>query len=170
MLEFIVGDCIDSKPLVARFLLEKKKNPELNEKEYLKKHLRKIKYFGNRFTLLAEILIVLGVTQQVTAIMNHTHSMNLELCPGTTLCGLTEVGEGTVKSYINTLEHILKNGEISGEFFIRESRLTKQKKIYVFGYCQLQGIYLAAKEMGPEHVERFFELKRRCTQNIVPNF
>ena len=85
---------------------------------------------------------------------------------GAFLAGSNAFGVITEKFYRKTREHILEFGAIDPLFFQKTMEGWEDEKYY--GYCQLQGIFLAAKELNK--VEEFRALKREHCKNIIPNF
>lgn len=72
----------------------------------------------------------------------------------------------TTKFYIKTKKHIQKFGTIREEFFLKS--IWEESKSLFYWYCQLQWIYLAARELGK--LDIYNELKTKYTENIIPNF
>lgn len=85
---------------------------------------------------------------------------------------LTRYGKGTNKVYRKTIEHLKwrkkkwLNPEIPKKFFLRS--LDGFEDHCAIWYCELQWLYLAAKEYGLE--EEFFKMKWELTKNKIPNF
>ena len=82
-------------------------------------------------------------------------------CSAWTLCG-----RSTSKYYKRTEEHIKRFGELRPRFL--EKLISKTENREIVGYCQLQGVYLAARKHGQLAV--FYDVKRRCSNNVIPNF
>jgi len=99
---------------------------------------------------------ILKFSQQLFAMMGFLFAQSNCLS-----CGRT-----TVDSYHRTLEHIDKKGMLSSNFFKAQMKLDYDS--WVVGYCQVQGMYFAAKERG--FLTDFKLLKEEETKNIVPNF
>lgn len=78
----------------------------------------------------------------------------------------TKFGLGTLEFYKKTKRHIKTFGSLSPRFAGRAIKKTENK--ILTGYCQLQGMYLAAKELGQE--EAFKEAKREFSNCLIPNF
>jgi len=79
---------------------------------------------------------------------------------------ILSVGRTTSKHYDMFLKRIPEHEGINEDEFL--IAVSKYKEGKIFGYCEQQGIYLAAKKLGYE--KEFFELKKKHTKNLIPNF
>lgn len=80
--------------------------------------------------------------------------------------GYTTEGLGTLKYYNRTSKHIKQFGKLDSEFAKTLIEGTGNRKFT--GYCQIQGMYLAAKKYG--QLGAFYEAKKKYSKNIIPNF
>lgn len=78
----------------------------------------------------------------------------------------TRFGTSTLKLYRRTKRHIEQFGSLQPKF--AKGVIEKTENRAFTGYCQLQGMYLAAKELGQE--EAFNEAKRGVSNCLIPNF
>lgn len=79
----------------------------------------------------------------------------------------TKCGTGTVQFYCRTEQHIQKYGRLKPR--VVELWIThKTENLSNFGYCQLQGIYLAAKKY--DQLDAFYEAKNKVSKVKIPNF
>lgn len=97
------------------------------------------------------LITILGITAAI-------HSMNI--------VAIAQFAGRTVLAYERTKQHIQKFGRIDRRYL--KTWLGHESKYKITGYCQLQGMYLAAQEEGL--TKEFAELKGTHTKNIVPNF
>ena len=79
--------------------------------------------------------------------------------------GLTLNGRTTKKYYKKTRKHIELKGELAPEFI--EKLIKKDGNGKILGYCELQGIYLAARDTG--NLDVFYRVKNKLSRNIIPN-
>lgn len=79
---------------------------------------------------------------------------------------LTLNGRTTKKYYKKTKKHIELRGELAPEFI--EKVIKKSENSKVLGYCELQGIYLAARDT--DNLDVFYQVKNKLSRNIIPNF
>ena len=79
---------------------------------------------------------------------------------------ITKYWEATGKNYLRTMKNITHGWRLSDEEFKGMMGIRYQWPIT--GYCELQWIYLGMKEYWLE--EEFFEMKKRLTNNKLPNF
>jgi len=82
------------------------------------------------------------------------------------LVGYTNFGLSTLKYYKRTSAHIKKFGRLDRRFAETLIKGTENRKFT--GYCQLQGLYLAAKRYG--QLEIFYAAKSAVSNNVLPNF
>ncbi len=88
-------------------------------------------------------------------------------------CGLsggvltgTWFGNGTAQAYKRTKKHILKNSRLDPRAI--KALVGKNNDDKEVGYCELQGVYLAAKEL--EQLGAFYTGKEKYTKIHAPNF
>ena len=77
----------------------------------------------------------------------------------------------TGRAYREAKQYISDKWSLRGYMFFATRKHRAKNRYaehFLWGYCELQWIYLAAKEMGRE--EEFFELKKEFTHNVLPNF
>lgn len=72
----------------------------------------------------------------------------------------------TEQSRRQTRSRIERLWKLDEWYFIR--KMWDESRYPYVWYCQLQWMYLAAKEMW--ELETFFEMKKKLTNNILPNF
>lgn len=97
--------------------------------------------------------------------INYGPEMGLAFL-GTVLLTHTEFGSKTVKLYDKTAKHIKKFDRIDKRFFdkiIPVNDITNNWD----GYCQMQGVYLAARDYGK--LDEFKEMRKKSS-NVIPNF
>ena len=82
------------------------------------------------------------------------------------LIGYTKLGLSTLKYYKRTSAHIKKFGRLDRRFAETLIKGTENRKFT--GYCQLQGLYLAAKRYG--QLDVFYAAKSAVSNNVLPNF
>jgi len=117
--------------------------------------------FGGTFAMYNEV-------KHVTPNLFLLGSYFLTAFSGAVVGGYNNCGEGTVKIYQRTVEHLKEFRKIDKRFLLTCMEDDANKKYT--GYCQLQGIYLACRDYAPECLPEFYELKKQYTKNIVPNF
>jgi hypothetical protein len=76
-------------------------------------------------------------------------------------------GEGTKNYYRRTLQEIDDNNGTLPLEWVQE-KIKKVEFGNVLGYCQLQGMYLAAKKRN--QLNSFYSAKKAVSNNIFPNF
>lgn len=85
---------------------------------------------------------------------------------------ITRYGKGTYKVFHKTQALLHRKLRKWNNVFIPERFFIEAMDWYenwiAIGYCELQWMYLAAKEFGLE--KEFFELKAKLTKNKIPNF
>jgi len=79
----------------------------------------------------------------------------------------TKCGLGTAAFYRAADRHIKRRGTLK-ENVVRKWIQNAVEDDSTLGYCQLQGIYLAAKKHGIEDI--FFELKEKYSSNTMRNW
>jgi len=97
--------------------------------------------------------LIASITSSLTAII------------GSFLIGFNTCGIDTYKSYKRTIKHIEQFGEIMPDFFIK---YIGQDNGHFMGYCQLQGMYLAARKNGK--LESFYRNRKEYSKCLIPNF
>ena len=85
---------------------------------------------------------------------------------GTSGILMTANGKTTKRIYERTKEYIGSRGQLEPEFV--EQVIKGSENAKYFGYCELQGVYLAARETG--NLEVFNKVKRKYSKIIIPNF
>jgi hypothetical protein len=128
-----------------------------------------VRLIGNRVFALGASLFSGGIIACVISGPSINRDNDLmygaAVAIGGVMMGFNTFGSSTYKSYKKTLKHIELCGEIRPDFFIEYLKYDNGRFI---GYCQLQGMYLAARKYGK--LESFFQNKRENTTNCVPNF
>ena len=126
---------------------------------------------GNRVYLLGKVLLVGGI---VSASHNEKMIMDpyqfMAVSSGALFCASTFCGYGTRKLYNRTREHIRRFGKLNPKFVknvIRRSQQDYPGFDLLIGYCQEQGAYLAARDMGQLGA---FNDAKTSSRNIIPNF
>ncbi|MBI5065747.1 hypothetical protein HZA97_05920 [Candidatus Woesearchaeota archaeon] len=129
-----------------------------------------VSILGNRFNVMFQYLSLSSavlfytfaeLNSPVLATFSAYGSFLSAICSAWTCCG-----RSTPKYYKRTEEHIKKFGELRPRFL--EKLISKTENKEFTGYCQLQGAYLAARKHGQLGV--FYDVKRRCSNNVLPNF
>jgi hypothetical protein len=117
---------------------------------------------GDRISLIAKIGCIAGIY----GVENDSWPcIFIEIASGA-LIGYTSFGLRTLEYYIRTSKHIQEHGKLDLRFGERLIKGTENRKFT--GYCQIQGLYLAAKKYN--QLEAFYELKNSISKNIIPNF
>lgn len=88
------------------------------------------------------------------------------LLVGSSLLGGSGLGIGTYRHYKKTCKYLEETGNLDEEF-VRKIIDRSENREFV-GYCQLQGVYLAAKKH--RQLESFFRYKRKYSNNLLVNF
>lgn len=115
----------------------------------------------NRATLFGAGLFLSGITGTVLSIIKN----DMTLCQysgkattiGLMLIGVTKLGSHTHETYLKTKEHIQEHKKLDRRFTELNAQL----------YCDRQGVYIAAKELG------YLNDYRKCVKgmwNIIPCF
>ena len=144
---------------------------------------KKSKYFHNRATLLATLFAPVFYSTMSVWMLWTMQAMDSGQKEGvvyllwamvsiiwvywcSTLLYATKYGESTSKNYFDTIRKIRKNWEITEEDF---EEMMWQWTVWRFEwYCEAQGIYLGMKEYWIDW--KFWEMKKRNTKVIIPNF
>jgi hypothetical protein len=137
---------------------------------------------GNRVTALGILAMCAGIYGFINspAVANPGKHIlwgkliaSLTFDAGFFLTGTTAAGLTTRKFYRKTMQHINEHGKLD-ERYINTILSYAGTEGFVecndqcTGYCQIQGIYLAARDMG--QLDVFRECKRKNSKNWVPNF
>ena len=126
--------------------------------------------FGNRVTILGASIAVLPycVDIQNDTLLQTLIMVSSPLITGLggALLGSTSFGADTYSHYIRAEKHIKKFGELKPKYVQKLIEGSTNRKF--FGYCELQGVYLAAKKYG--QLDVFNEVKKSHSNNILPNF
>jgi hypothetical protein len=129
---------------------------------------------GNRYVLLCH----LGGIATIGAGVEYIRQFGFETADDAKIssvfiaCGISFSAVGmpfsakTRKIYETTKRHIRDFGTIDPDYF--KVMMGIDLDNWTYGYCQLQGMYLAAKEMGC--LDQFHSLKKKYTTNVLPNF
>jgi len=155
-------------------------------KKPLRQRIRELEsaVIGNRFNLLSSTAIAVGIELAGTGIYSLSLGdletadgfFSISLLPtffGSFLKLGAKSGRGTRELYIRTKKHIDKRGSLDPRFVKRLSQIMNRKyeeASDVYGCCELQGAYLAAREAGPESVKVFRKAKRAYSEVVIPNF
>ena len=129
-----------------------------------------IRFFGNRLTLAGALIFLDGLTYCFLDTINLEDSLYppmylINLSFGAQLLAGTMFGRSTYDYYKRTIEHIVKN---DGKFDERYLKVVFKKSGKVCGYCEEQGMYLAAREKCL--VSKFREAQKKYSKNIIHKF
>ena len=80
---------------------------------------------------------------------------------------IKKCGVGTLQFYRRTEESIQKYGRLKPRV-VELWMVHKTENAFLVGYCQQQGIYLAAKKHG--QLEAFYEAKDKVSNVTIPHF
>ncbi len=123
---------------------------------------------GNRVTLAANLMAggtVYTLLESNNPGLRVLVSISIPAA-GVILFG-TQCGIGTSYFYQRTKKHIQKYGHLKPR--VVELWIThKTENMPEVGYCQLQGIYLAAKKYN--QLDTFYEAKKKVSKVKIPNF
>ncbi|MBS3082014.1 hypothetical protein J4416_03745 [Candidatus Pacearchaeota archaeon] len=129
-----------------------------------------VRLLGNRVTLGSALALTLGlVTPSMLERDNIVKDLLMPLSIATAIVGVsgiasTKAGSSTYELYRRTKEHIQERGYLDERFV---ERVIKKSGNETFtGYCQQQGAYLAAREVGQENV--FHEARRKYSNVCIP--
>jgi len=129
---------------------------------------------GNRVTVLGTTLITSGLASLCIKAPSHPSFINIipEFIIGSvgaSFVGYTQFGGKMISIYKRTTKHLKRFNKFDERFFT--TIVGNDSSCKFTGYCQLQAMYLAARDSGnPENVREFAQLKKQYTRNIVPNF
>ncbi len=117
---------------------------------------------GTAFAYLSWEIFSKGKEFSTTQILVYTLS---QVAAGFGLL-FTKEGSSTWRHYKRTLREVEDYGSASVEFFVEEIEDTENGCL--FGYCQLQGLYLGAKKSG--QLANFEKAKKDYSYCKIPNF
>ncbi len=124
----------------------------------------KVKALGHRIRTLSYPVLALGAYRS----LSDTDITTLAYSGLITILGIcmyaTSRRNITGRAYLYTKKIYQRNNELSEENFIESIRKSPNGKLH--GYCEQQGIYLAAKELGYE--DSFREAAKRASNVIIP--
>lgn len=136
-----------------------------------------ISLVGNKVTLLTSSLLAASAYSIADNFYEHFANNNFSFLSflGFGMLGSisgminlgTKFGAGTLYFYRRTEEHIERYGELKPrvvELWMKHKTENEPE----FGYCQQQGIYLAARKHG--QLEAFYEAKERVSKVKIPHF
>jgi len=124
---------------------------------------------GNRVTAIGSALLAGGIG--ATALEGFEAAgitTGLAIAAGGVMVSYTGLGHNIKKIYDRTSAHIKRFGKIDKRYF--NKTLGSDRYSNLAGYCQLQAMYLACRDISPEILPEFYQLKSEQTKNIVPNF
>lgn len=131
-----------------------------------------VKIVGNRITFLCRAGFQIG---GMGAIIESYHrnpdaGFAYALLALASFAGYAATGKGdecTLEHYVRGKKHIKKYGRLRKRY--AETMLASKTHGRFYGYCQQQGLYLAAKELGEVEVFRAVD-KEVDNRNYLPNF
>lgn len=130
---------------------------------------------GNRATVAGRACLVAGMGAHFYSELLPSSSVSAGLLRSSSLClgwawfaleGLTLGGMSTLKNYKAMRDKIRKTGRLDEEPI--EAILGDEKNNCIYGYCQLQGAYFAAR--GEGRLKEFREIKKKVSRNTILNF
>lgn len=133
-----------------------------------------VRLIGNKGTLLGASMILGGTISLFTGsegLPERMHAFSISsIYLGAMLLSLVKCGSTTSQYYWGVREHLQRRGNLDTSFLekVFGQKFFPEKNSLFFGYCDIQGAYLAAREAG--QLDVFYDVKQRCTKNIVPNF
>jgi hypothetical protein len=123
---------------------------------------------GNRVMAIGTALMATGFGGMLT-VYDETNLMFWGAAgiflAGAPFVGISQFGIKTAQFYNWTKESIKECGHLD-ERFVKAVLGSEKIKPFI-GYCQIQGVYLAAREKG--QLEAFRQV-RRTIENKIPNF
>ena len=128
-----------------------------------------IVFLGNRVTLASRILFATIAYSSHEDYFSHPAVEIAEavgLYSTVMVEALTLCGYSTMHYYNRTMNHINEFGKLDGRYIKQMIKGTENRKF--IGYCQIQGMYLAAKKA--KQLETFKRVKAEVCNNIIPNF
>ncbi len=135
--------------------------------------------FGNRVTLASELLVLGGAADAICDISGAGIATDLSaLTVGLVGMGVTKAGFATLEYYHLAKDHFRKNSRSTysssdKRFEAYFGRIIKvisnnSNSPSCFGYCEEQGLYLAAKEFGFE--DAFNRAHSKYSSIKIPHF
>lgn len=143
-------------------------------KETLKSKLESIELYamGNRVNLLGRLMTGIGVTDTIKGISYGSGMIYGEGEMGLILTSLgvflefVTLGGVTTPNYFKKTEKRIKRGELTQGRVEKLIRSTENNRF--FGYCDVQGIYLAARKH--KKLDVFKKAKKNVCNVRIPNF
>jgi hypothetical protein len=130
----------------------------------------KVGLIGNRIDLLGKLLMLggayCGIDGAIDGSIIEMGTAVAALTTGFEFSRQTEFGSMTKYIYERTKKHIQEFGKIDERFASCILSGDCEEKLY--GYCELQGMYLAAKECG--QLATFTKQKKNYSGVAIPNF
>jgi hypothetical protein len=121
---------------------------------------------GNRITAGATILSLnTFATYQIFGSLVGLLALT-PLCVAFPLFGVTLAGTSTLEYYHRSVKHIKRFERLDHRF--ATTLIKGGENDAIFGYCELQGMYLAARNYG--QLDAFYKAKKEVSNNIIPNF
>jgi len=117
---------------------------------------------GNRFNALSEIVIGTGFYGLAA---DDSLVWGIPIWLGGLLFGYNLAGVSTVIYFNRTSGHIKRFEKLDERF--AKAMIEGTENTGFAGYCQLQGMYMAAKKHG--QLDAFYKA-RKWSNNIIPNF
>ena len=146
-----------------------------------------VQLVGNRVTLASYLGMVAGAALIADGLSNSGYMASgfnvgaAELSGGILLALLgpipaaaTYLGRGTLELYRRTRDYIERKGHLDERFVERTIKCIQSKAGYrgskTNGYCEEQGMYLAAKEAGRDSLEVFRRTHGKHSRIRIPHF
>ena len=129
-----------------------------------------ISFVGNRLNLLAISIGIPSIYALDTISHDQPYQGMLALVGlgiGLLTTGASGCGSGTKKFYRFVERNIERTGDLDQKFLERLISLKTENRS-LFGYCQLQGMYLAARDYN--QLEVFNQAKNNVSNCKIPNF
>lgn len=138
-----------------------------------------VELIGNRITTLG-VTLATGSIIAIPLVTVGTVGQDImqaavyfgTLATGLFLLGITKGGNTTYKIYQRTAKHIKEHGKLDPRFLRKivrnEENNMYPNKTHCHGYCEEQGVYLAARDYG--QLDVFREEKERYSDVVIPNF
>ncbi len=129
-----------------------------------------VRLIGNKITATATLTVLgslyVSVEKSETTFSDKLSYGLLNLVAFFALVS-TKCGAGTLYYYRRTEEHIQKYGGLKPRVVELWIAHTTENEGWL-GYCQQQGIYLAAQKHG--QLEAFYEAKNKVSKITIPHF
>ncbi len=117
---------------------------------------------GNRLNLLAKVgLLISAYTFDSSAGQQWWEAL---MYASAGLMGATVFGCSTLEHYVSARDQIRHYGRLDDRY---ARTLMEKNKGCFSGYCQIQGLYLAAKKYS--QLEVFMRAKKAYSKNVIPN-